>query len=150
MDAMSKELGKSSCPNVRPDPGNMTPATFPNVRTDPGNITPATLNLTPATREMYRSWSQFGKEFPSTARRTPLGKTVWRRKLVRRDWIKELPERTEPSCEIGMEATTDGQFFTNLHSCVSALAVSFARHQIQLLIEVELAWDGRRIVALSV
>jgi transposase len=31
-------------------------------------------------------------------------KTVWRRKLVRGDWIKELLERIEPGCEIGMEA----------------------------------------------
>ena len=31
-------------------------------------------------------------------------KTVWRRKLVRGDWIKELLERIEPGCEIRMEA----------------------------------------------
>jgi transposase len=31
-------------------------------------------------------------------------KTVWRRKLVRGDWIEELLERIEPGCEIGMEA----------------------------------------------
>ena len=31
-------------------------------------------------------------------------KTVWRRKLVRGDWIKALLDRVEPGCEIGMEA----------------------------------------------
>lgn len=31
-------------------------------------------------------------------------KTVWRRKLVRGDWIKTLLDRIEPGCEIGMEA----------------------------------------------
>ena len=31
-------------------------------------------------------------------------KTVWRRKLVRGDWIKALLDRIEPGCEIGMEA----------------------------------------------
>ncbi|MFC0254633.1 IS110 family transposase [Massilia consociata] len=31
-------------------------------------------------------------------------KTVWRRKLVRGDWIKSLLDRIEPGCEIGMEA----------------------------------------------
>ncbi len=31
-------------------------------------------------------------------------KTVWRRKLVRGDWIKVLLDKIEPGCEIGMEA----------------------------------------------
>ena len=31
-------------------------------------------------------------------------KTVWRRKLVRGDWIKALLDRIESDCEIGMEA----------------------------------------------
>lgn len=31
-------------------------------------------------------------------------RTAWRRRLRREDWIKVLSERTEPGCEIGMEA----------------------------------------------
>jgi transposase len=31
-------------------------------------------------------------------------KTVWRRRLVRADWIKVLLDMIEPGCEIGMEA----------------------------------------------
>jgi hypothetical protein len=29
---------------------------------------------------------------------------VWRKKLIRKDWIKEVAERIEPGCEVGMEA----------------------------------------------
>jgi transposase len=37
-------------------------------------------------------------------------KTVWRRKLVRGDWIEELLERIEPGCEIGMEAYSGAHY----------------------------------------
>jgi transposase len=32
------------------------------------------------------------------------GKTVWKRRLKRHQWLKELLNNTEPGCEIGMEA----------------------------------------------
>ena len=32
------------------------------------------------------------------------GKTVWKRRLKRHQWLKVLLDRTEPGCEIGMEA----------------------------------------------
>ena len=41
-------------------------------------------------------------------------KTVWRRKLVRGDWIKELLERIEPGCEIGMEACSGAHHWARM------------------------------------
>ncbi|MBD8657513.1 IS110 family transposase [Oxalobacteraceae sp. CFBP 13730] len=41
-------------------------------------------------------------------------KTVWRRKLVRGDWIKELLERVEPGCEIGMEACSGAHHWARM------------------------------------
>jgi transposase len=32
------------------------------------------------------------------------GKTIWKRRLKRHQWLKELLDHTEPGCEIGMEA----------------------------------------------
>jgi len=43
-----------------------------------------------------------------------LEKTVWRRKLVRGDWIKELLERIEPGCEIGMEACSGAHHWARM------------------------------------
>jgi len=34
------------------------------------------------------------------------GKTVWKRRLRRGQWLQALLEKTEPACEIGMEACT--------------------------------------------
>ena len=34
------------------------------------------------------------------------GKTVWKRRLRRGQWLQALLDKTEPSCEIGMEACT--------------------------------------------
>jgi transposase len=39
---------------------------------------------------------------------------VWRRKLVRGDWIKVLLERIEPGCEIGMEACSGAHHWARL------------------------------------
>jgi len=41
-------------------------------------------------------------------------KTVWRRKLVRADWIKALLDRIEPGCEIGMEACSGAHHWARL------------------------------------
>ena len=41
-------------------------------------------------------------------------KTVWRRKLVRGDWIKELLDRIEPGCEIGMEACSGAHHWARM------------------------------------
>lgn len=41
-------------------------------------------------------------------------KTVWRRKLVRGDWIKTLLDRMEPGCEIGMEACSGTHHWARL------------------------------------
>jgi len=41
-------------------------------------------------------------------------KTVWRRKLVRADWIKVLLDRIEPGCEIGMEACSGAHHWARL------------------------------------
>jgi transposase len=41
-------------------------------------------------------------------------KTVWRRKLVRANWIKVLPDSIEPGCEIGMEACSGAHHWTRL------------------------------------
>jgi len=41
-------------------------------------------------------------------------KTVWRRKLVRADWIKALLDRVEPGCEIGMEACSGAHHWARL------------------------------------
>ncbi len=41
-------------------------------------------------------------------------KTVWRRKLVRGDWIKALLDRIEPGCEIGMEACSGAHHWARL------------------------------------
>jgi transposase len=41
-------------------------------------------------------------------------KMVWRRKLVRADWIKALLDRTEPGCEIGMEACSGAHHWARL------------------------------------
>ena len=35
-----------------------------------------------------------------------LGKTVWKRRLRRGQWLKVLTDSVEPGCEIGMEACT--------------------------------------------
>jgi transposase len=32
------------------------------------------------------------------------GKTVWKRRLKRHQWLNVLPDKTEPGCVIGMEA----------------------------------------------
>ncbi len=32
------------------------------------------------------------------------GKTIWKRRLKRHQWFKALLDKTEPGCEIGMEA----------------------------------------------
>jgi transposase len=40
--------------------------------------------------------------------------TVWRRKLVRGDWIKVLLDRIEPGCEIGMEACSGAHHWARL------------------------------------
>ena len=37
------------------------------------------------------------------------GKTVWRRRLWRHQWLSALMETTDRSCVIGMEACTDAQ-----------------------------------------
>lgn len=41
-------------------------------------------------------------------------KMVWRRKLVRGDWIKALLDRIEPDCEIGMEACSSAHHWARL------------------------------------
>ena len=41
-------------------------------------------------------------------------KTVWRRKLVRGDWIKKLLKRIEPGCEIGMEACSGAHYWARM------------------------------------
>jgi transposase len=41
-------------------------------------------------------------------------KTVWRRKLVRADWIKALLDKIEPGCEIGMEACSGAHHWARL------------------------------------
>ena len=41
-------------------------------------------------------------------------KTIWRRKLVRGDWIKALLDRIEPGCEIGMEACSGAHHWARL------------------------------------
>ena len=41
-------------------------------------------------------------------------KTVWRRKLVRADWIKVLLDQIEPGCEIGMEACSGAHHWARL------------------------------------
>jgi transposase len=41
-------------------------------------------------------------------------KTVWRRKLVRGDWIKALLDRIEPGCEIGMEACSGAHHWARM------------------------------------
>lgn len=41
-------------------------------------------------------------------------KTVWRRKLVRADWINVLLDRIEPGCEIGMEACSGAHHWARL------------------------------------
>jgi transposase len=41
-------------------------------------------------------------------------KTVWRRKLVRADWIKVLLDNIEPGCEIGMEACSGAHYWARL------------------------------------
>lgn len=41
-------------------------------------------------------------------------KTVWRRKLVRDDWIKALLDRIEPGCEIGMEACSGAHHWSRV------------------------------------
>jgi len=41
-------------------------------------------------------------------------KTVWRRKLVRGDWIEALLKRIEPGCEIGMEACSGAHHWARL------------------------------------
>jgi len=41
-------------------------------------------------------------------------KTVWRRKLVRGDWIKALLDRIEPGCEIGMEACSGAHYWARV------------------------------------
>lgn len=41
-------------------------------------------------------------------------KTVWRRKLVRGDWITALLDRIEPGCEIGMEACSGAHHWARL------------------------------------
>jgi transposase len=41
-------------------------------------------------------------------------KTVWRRKLVRADWIKALLAQIEPGCEIGMEACSGAHHWARL------------------------------------
>lgn len=41
-------------------------------------------------------------------------KTVWRRKLVRADWIRALLDRIEPGCEIGMEACSGAHHWARL------------------------------------
>lgn len=41
-------------------------------------------------------------------------KTVWRRKLVRADWIKVLLDNIEPGCEIGMEACSGAHHWARL------------------------------------
>ncbi|MGJ9420850.1 IS110 family transposase [Massilia sp. CMS3.1] len=43
-----------------------------------------------------------------------LEKTIWRRKLVRGDWIKALLERIEPGCEIGMEACSGAHHWARM------------------------------------
>ncbi len=41
-------------------------------------------------------------------------KTVWRRKLVRGDWIKAMLDRIEPGCEIGMEACSGAHHWARM------------------------------------
>jgi transposase len=41
-------------------------------------------------------------------------KAIWRRKLVRGDWIKALMDRIEPGCEIGMEACSGAHHWARL------------------------------------
>jgi len=41
-------------------------------------------------------------------------KMVWRRKLVRSDWINALLDRIEPGCEIGMEACSGAHHWARL------------------------------------
>jgi transposase len=41
-------------------------------------------------------------------------KPVWRRKLVRADWVKALLGQIEPGCEIGMEACSDAHHWARL------------------------------------
>jgi transposase len=39
---------------------------------------------------------------------------IWRRKLVRDDWIKAILDRIEPGCEIGMEACSGAHHWARL------------------------------------
>ena len=41
-------------------------------------------------------------------------KAIWRRKLVRGDWIRALLDRIEPGCEIGMEACSGAHHWARL------------------------------------
>jgi transposase len=41
-------------------------------------------------------------------------KTIWRRKLVRADWIQALLDRIEPDCEMGMEACSGAHHWARL------------------------------------
>jgi transposase len=41
-------------------------------------------------------------------------KAVWRRKLVRGDWIKGIARQIEPGCEIGMEACSGAHHWARL------------------------------------
>ena len=34
------------------------------------------------------------------------GKTIWKRRLRRGQWLQALLDKTDPDCEIGMEACT--------------------------------------------
>jgi transposase len=41
-------------------------------------------------------------------------KSVWRRKLVRADWIKAMVAQIEPGCEVGMEACSGAHHWARL------------------------------------
>lgn len=58
-------------------------------------------------------------------------KTVWRRKLVRGDWIKALLDKIEPGCEIGMEACSSAHHWARVLQAkgftVKLIAPQFAK-----------------------
>ena len=64
--------------------------------------------------EAYPRWGRLGKECLQVHGVDHSEKTIWRRKLVRGDWIEVLLERIEPGCEIEMEACSGAHHWARL------------------------------------
>jgi len=56
--------------------------------------------------KLSRVGVDLAKECVSVARCDRHGKTAWKRRLRRGQWLQALLDKTDPSCEIGMEACT--------------------------------------------